>query len=151
MKLRRLVLDDEDIELSSLFVKGVEPGSVGIEKHILILFADIVGFTSFAEALLPYDVIHVLNRYFHQVGEVIVRHGGHIDTYMGDGFMALFEADNPTKGTLQAIAAGLEMIEAVQSLGPYLQILYRRVSRFESVCITDKSSRARWGLQVTRG
>ena len=126
VKLRRLVLDDEDIELSNLFVKGVEPGSVGIEKHILILFADIIGFTSFAEALLPYDVIHVLNRYFHQVGEVIGRHGGHIDTYMGDGFMALFEADNPTKGAVHAIEAGLEMIEVVQRLGPYLQVLYQR-------------------------
>ncbi len=126
VKLRRLVLDDEDIELSSLFVKGVEPGSGGIEKHILILFADIIGFTSFAEALLPYDVIHVLNRYFHQVGEVISRHGGHIDNYMGDGFMALFEADSPTKDALQAIEAGLEMIEAVQRLGPYLQVLYQR-------------------------
>jgi len=126
VKLRRLVLDDEDIELSSLFVKGVEPGSAGIEKHILILFTDIIGFTSFAEALLPYDVIHVLNRYFHQVGEVIGRHGGHIDTYMGDGFMALFEADNPTKAALHAIEAGLEMIEAVKRLGPYLQVLYQR-------------------------
>ncbi len=126
VKIRRLVLDDEDIELSSLFVKGVGPGSAGIEKHILILFTDIIGFTSFAEALLPYDVIHVLNRYFHQVGEVIGRHGGHIDTYMGDGFMALFEADNPTKGALHAIEAGLEMLEAVKRLKPYLQVLYQR-------------------------
>jgi adenylate cyclase len=126
VKLRRLVLDDEDVELSSLFIKGIEPGLVGIEKHILILFADIVGFTSFAESLLPYDVIHVLNRYFHLVGAVIARHGGHIDTYMGDGFMALFEADDPTAGALGAIRAGLEMIEAVQKLGPYLKELYQR-------------------------
>ncbi len=126
VKLRRLVLDDEDIELSSLFVKGVKPGSAGIEKHMLILFADIIGFTSFAEALLPYDVIHVLNRYFHQVGEVIGRHGGRIDTYMGDGFMALFEADNPTRGALNAIEAGLELIKAVHRLSPYLEVLYQR-------------------------
>ncbi len=123
--LRRLVLDDEDVELSSLFIRGVSPGLTGIEKHVLILFADIAGFTSFAESLLPYDVIHVLNRYFHRVGEVIVRHGGHIDTYMGDGFMALFEADDPVDGALRAIRTGLEMIEAVQKLGPYLQELYQ--------------------------
>jgi adenylate cyclase len=126
VKLRRLVLDDEDVELSSLFIRGVEPGLAGIEKYILILFADIVGFTSFVEPLLPYDVIHVLNRYFHQVGAVIAQHGGHIDTYMGDGFMALFEADDATAGALGAIRAGLEMIEAVQKLGPYLKELYHR-------------------------
>jgi len=123
--LRRLVLDDEDVELSSLFIRGVSPGLTGVEKHVLILFADIAGFTSFAESLLPYDVIHVLNRYFHRVGEVIVRHGGQIDTYMGDGFMALFEADDPVAGALRAIRTGLEMIEAVQKLGPYLQELYQ--------------------------
>jgi len=124
--LRRLVLDDEDVELSSLFIRGVEPGLTGVEKHALILFGDIVGFTSFAESLLPYDVIHVLNRYFHRLGEVILRHGGHIDAYMGDGFMALFEADDPKEGALLAIRAGLEMIEAVQKLGPYLKELYQR-------------------------
>ena len=124
--LRRLVLDDEDVELSSLFIRGIEPGLTGVEKHSLILFGDIVGFTSFAEPLLPYDVIHVLNRYFHRVGEVIGRHGGHIDSYMGDGFMALFEADDPVDGALRAIRAGLEMIEAVRGLGPYLQDLYHR-------------------------
>jgi adenylate cyclase len=126
VSLRRLVLDDEDLELSSLFIKGIEPGATGVEKHVLILFADIVGFTSFAEALLPYDVIHILNRYFHKVGEVIGRHGGQIDTYMGDGFMALFEAGDPVDGALRAVRAGLEMIEAIQKLGPYLQKLYQK-------------------------
>jgi adenylate cyclase len=125
VKLRRLVLDDEDVELSSLFISGVSPGLTGVEKHVLILFADIVGFTSFAESLLPYDVIHVLNRYFRRVGEVIIRHGGHIDTYMGDGFMALFEADDPVDAALRAIRTGLEMIEAVRKLGPYLKELYQ--------------------------
>jgi adenylate cyclase len=126
VKLRRLVLDDEDVELTSLFIKGDQPGLMGVEKHVLILFADIKGFTSFAESLLPYDVIHVLNRYFHRVGEVVTRYGGYIDTYMGDGFMALFEAKDPAAGALQAIRAGLEMIEAVQKLGPHLEVLYKR-------------------------
>jgi len=124
--LRRLVLDDEDVELSSLFIRGVEPGMVGTEKQMLILFADIIGFTPFAEALLPYDVIHVLTRYFHLVGKVIHRHGGQIDTYMGDGFMALFEAEDPVEGSLRAIRAGLELLRAVDDFGPYLQELYQR-------------------------
>jgi hypothetical protein len=53
IKLRRLVMDDEDLELSSLFIQGVEPGATGIEKNVLILFLDIQGFTAFSEGLLP--------------------------------------------------------------------------------------------------
>jgi adenylate cyclase len=124
--LRRLVLDDEDVELSSLFIRGVELGAVGVEKHVLILFADIIGFTHFAETLLPYDVIHVLSRYFHLVGKVIARHGGRIDNYMGDGFMALFESRDPIEGSLRAVRAGLELLTAVDNFVPYLQELYQQ-------------------------
>ena len=124
--LRRLVLDDEDVELSSLFIRGVETGSVGVEKHVLILFADIIGFTPFAEALLPYDVIHVLNRYFHLVGKIIDQHGGQVDSYMGDGFMALFESEDPTEGSLRAVRAGLALMTAVDDFGPYLEQLFKR-------------------------
>ena len=77
VKLRRLVTDIlEDVDLTSLYIKGVEPCSIGVEKYILILFSDIRGFTPFAESLLSYDVIHVLNLYFQKVGEVIDRYGG---------------------------------------------------------------------------
>ena len=108
VKLRRLVTDIlEDVDVNSLYVEGVEPCSIGVEKYILILFADIRGFTPFAENLLHYDVIHVLNLYFQQVGKVIARHGGKINNYMGDGFMALFEADDPSEGALRAVKSGL--------------------------------------------
>ena len=127
VKLRRLVTDIlEDVDVSSLYVEGVEPCSIGVEKYILILFADIRGFTPFAENLLHYDVIHVLNLYFQQVGEVIARHGGNISNYMGDGFMALFEADDPAEGALRAVRAGLELIDAVRGLKPYLEELYHK-------------------------
>ena len=127
VKLRRLVTDIlEDVELTSLYIEGVEPCSIGVEQYIVILFSDIKGFTPFAENLLPYDVIHALNLYFQNVGEVIGRHGGIINNYMGDGFMALFEADDPVEGALRAVRAGLELIDAVQKLKPYLEELYNK-------------------------
>ncbi len=127
VKLRRLVTDIlEDVEMASLYVKGAEPCSIGVEKYILILFADIRGFTPFAENLLPFDVIHVLNLYFQRVGEVLGRHGGSINNYMGDGFMALFEADDPAEGALRAVTAGLHLLDAVQDLEPYLEELYHK-------------------------
>lgn len=121
VELRRLVLDAEDLE-----IVGSSPRSVGEEKQLAILFADIRGFTSFAETLPPYDVVHVLNRYFHQVGQAIQRNGGCIDNYMGDGLMALFGVEDSSGATLQAIRAGLDMLDAVERLRPYLQSIYTR-------------------------
>jgi adenylate cyclase len=127
VKLRRLVTDIlEDVDVNSLYIEGVEPCSIGVEKYILILFADIRGFTPFAEKLLHYDVIHVLNLYFQQAGKVIARYGGTINNYMGDGFMALFEADDACEGALRAVKAGLGLLEAVQDLKPYLEDLYHQ-------------------------
>ena len=127
VKLRRLVTDVlEDVELTSLYIEGVEPCSIGVEKYSLILFSDIQGFTPFAENLPPYDVIHALNLYFQKVGEVIGRHGGIINNYMGDGFMALFETNDPTEGALRAVKGGLELIEAIHELKPYLLELYNK-------------------------
>src|SRR5439155_19896091 len=82
VKLRRLVLDDEDIQLTDLTHRRGGPlpaaiaGATGEERRMVILFADIRDFTAFAEALPPYDVIHLLNRYFHEMACVIERHGG---------------------------------------------------------------------------
>ena len=121
VELRRLVLDAEDLE-----IVGSSPRSVGEEKEVAILFADIRGFTTFAETLPPYDVVHVLNRYFHQVGQAIKRNGGCIDNYMGDGLMALFGVEDSSGATLQAIRAGLDMLDAVGRLRPYLQSIYTR-------------------------
>ena len=88
--LRRLVLDDADVAVTSQLDAGTPPVIVGQEQRLAMLFADIRGFTPFAEAMLPYDIIHVLNRYFHHVGQAIRRHGGSINTYMGVVMLAVF-------------------------------------------------------------
>lgn len=124
--LRRLVLDDEDVAVTSQLSRRAIPGIVGQEQRLAILFADIRSFTPFTEAMLPYDVIHVLNRYFHRVGQAIRRHGGSIDTYMGDGLMALFGVRDPDNAALRAVRAGLDMLAAVEQLNPYLTALYQR-------------------------
>lgn len=122
--LRRLVLDSEDAALASSSAKlDMHPGE---EKRLAILFADIVGFTPFSARLLPYDAIHSLNRYFHHIGPVIAAHGGVINNYMGDGFMALFGLDDPADATLRATRAGLAMLRTVEILKPYFTALFHR-------------------------
>ena len=126
VKLRRVVLDEVDVALTSQLQPGVSTAPIGEEKKIAILFADISGYTPFAEALPPYDVMHVLNRYFHIMGQVITRNGGCISDYVGDGLVALFGVDDNTTAPFRAVKTGVEMLEAVKTLNPYLQAMYKR-------------------------
>ena len=120
--VRRLVIDEDDIALTDR--RQVALGPAGREQEVGVLFADLRGFTSFAEALLPYDVIHVLNRFYALAGGVIERHGGAIATYMGDGFMALFGQAPGDGPALRAVRAGLDLIEAVAGWRSYLELLH---------------------------
>jgi adenylate cyclase len=124
--VRRLVLDDEDVRITSQLNKDARPGSIGEEKHMAILFSDIRGFTSFAEALPPYDVIHALNRYYQEMDTALQLYGGEIDNYMGDGLLALFDGDDPAETSLRAIKAGLAMLNALAALQPYFEGIYGR-------------------------
>jgi adenylate cyclase len=123
--VRRLVLDEDDIDATSLLIRESNSARIGFEKEVMILFADIRGFTSLADRLFPYDVIHILNRYFHLMNDVIVRHGGQINNYMGDGFLALFDVRVKEQDMLNGVKAGLEMLDIVdKKIKPYVHDFY---------------------------
>jgi adenylate cyclase len=122
--LRRLVLDDDDVDLTDLLKSQGGHRLVGEEKRVALLFADIRGFTAFAEELPPYDVIHALNRYFHRMEEIIRNRRGYVDNYMGDGLLAIFGTADGRTTPLDAVLAGMEMLAAVEKLGPYYQSIY---------------------------
>ncbi|HEY5769446.1 MAG TPA: adenylate/guanylate cyclase domain-containing protein [Terrimicrobium sp.] len=126
MSARRLVLDDEDEELAVESMSDPLAEAAGEERHVAILFIDIRGFTAFAERLLPYDVIHALNRYYRQVGRIIHRHGGVIDNYMGDGILTIFGLAETDRAVSRALQAGLEVLEAVEAMKPYFRALHGR-------------------------
>ncbi|MBD2461964.1 adenylate/guanylate cyclase domain-containing protein [Oscillatoria sp. FACHB-1407] len=128
--VRRLALDVEDIEMIDQQVNSkTKLTSIGEEKQLAVLFADLRGFTTFSEALPAYDVIYVLNRYFKRMGRVIERYGGIINNYMGDGLMALFGVDSSDRAAERAVMAGVEMQKAMQRLNAYLDSLYHRQLR----------------------
>ncbi|MBL8972016.1 MAG: adenylate/guanylate cyclase domain-containing protein [Myxococcales bacterium] len=118
VKLRRLVIDEEDLQLA----QDGTPQTTGKDRQLAILFSDIRNFTPFAESHLPYDVIHILGRYFRKVGEPVIRHGGYIDKYMGDGIMAIFglERASAAEACLDAVAAGLGMQDSLLELNEYI-------------------------------
>ncbi len=87
----------------------------GTEATILI--ADIRGFTALAESLPPKVLIQMLNRYFTLMGQVIERHGGFIDKFMGDAVMALFGAPSRRPDDLlRALTCAVEMQQALWEL-----------------------------------
>jgi class 3 adenylate cyclase/nitrite reductase/ring-hydroxylating ferredoxin subunit len=125
VRLRRLVLDEADLEITSQLAKD-RHGRCGESKAIAVLFCDIRDFTAFSQTLSSYDVMFVLNRYFHQMGEIIERNGGYVDNFIGDEVMALFGIDNDPHAPLRAVRAALEMLAAVDRLKPYMDAMYGR-------------------------
>ena len=83
-------------------------------RDITILFSDIRGFTTLSESRSPEAVVDLLNRYFTQQVEVIFRHGGTLDKFIGDAIMAFWNAptENPQHAE-QAVAAALDMAKAL--------------------------------------
>lgn len=126
VEVARLVLDSEDIELANTASPWCTGGPIGEEKRIAILFSDIRGFTPFAEDLPAYDVIHVLNRHFYLMCAAIERHGGTVDNFLGDGIMALFDREDPREASFRAVAAGLDMLAAMENMRAYVQRVYGR-------------------------
>ena len=75
-------------------VGTISRAALGVERNVVVMFADLRGFTSFSEDKLPYDTVFFLNQYFARQQEAIYRHGGCVDKFMGDGIMVLFGAED---------------------------------------------------------
>lgn len=79
-------------------------------QKVSILMCDLRGFTQLSENLSPQDTVRLLNLYFSRMSEVIDRHHGMIDEFIGDAILALFgvpaaEADDAAR----AVACALSM------------------------------------------
>jgi class 3 adenylate cyclase len=79
-----------------------------------VLFCDIRGFTTLAEAQPPEETIELLNTYYALMFDAISGHGGIVTMMMGDGLMAVFGAPLPLPDHgRSAVDAALEMLELV--------------------------------------
>ena len=91
-----------------------------LESHrgdISVMFCDLRGFTRFAEATEPDEVMAVLREYHASLGELIHRHEGTLDRFSGDGFMVLFNDPLPCPDpSLKAVRMAVEMRDVVAEL-----------------------------------
>jgi class 3 adenylate cyclase len=88
-------------------------------REVVAMFCDLRGFTSFAEAAEPEDIMAVLAEYHAAVGPLIRKHEGTLDRFTGDGMLVFFNdplpcPDAPQRGARMAI----EMRDAVAGLMP---------------------------------
>ncbi len=91
-------------------------------RLVSILFADLVGFTPFAEERDSEDVRETLTKYFDIAREVIERYGGTVEKFIGDAVMAVWGAPVTREDDAErAVRAGLELVDAVTSLGSGIQ------------------------------
>ncbi|MCB1451831.1 MAG: adenylate/guanylate cyclase domain-containing protein [Nitratireductor sp.] len=85
-------------------------------QEIAVLFADIVGFTHFAENHEPTEVVAVLRRFHALLENAVFSNGGTLDKFLGDGVMASFGTPNPRpEDAANALQCGKDMLVAMEN------------------------------------
>jgi adenylate cyclase len=89
----------------------------GAKRPVVVFFSDIRGFTSMSELMLPDDIARLLTDYFTEMVEIVFKHGGTLDKFMGDAIMALWGAPIAHEDDAdRAMRAALEMQEVLAQL-----------------------------------
>lgn len=100
-----------------LVLKLVTSGAVGQkpeERHVAVLFTDIVGFTPVSEGLSAAETAAFINAHLTLVGEAVERNGGTIDKYIGDSVMAFWGAPEAlAHPSAPAAQAALDIARAI--------------------------------------
>ena len=101
-------------EVVDKLLESGEDAFLGSSQQVTVLFSDIRHFARFTERLGADETVRMLNAYFTEMVDVVLRHDGILDKYIGDAIMAVFgapfvyprDADN-------AVTASIEMIWAL--------------------------------------
>ncbi len=122
----------EQRELMSLFERYVSPevaaeivkrqGEIvlaGQEMQATVVFTDIRNFTALTAGKPSHEVLAWLNNYFTAMSKIIMRNGGFLNKFMGDGLLVLFGVplgETATQSACQAVQAALEMLYRVEQM-----------------------------------
>ncbi len=85
----------------------------GTRQNLVFLFSDVRGFTAMSEKMEPEEVVAILNEYLDLQAQIIRKHAGDIDKFVGDEIMAVFSGDDRAD---RALRASLEIIRAIKLL-----------------------------------
>jgi adenylate cyclase len=85
-------------------------------RRVCVLFLDIRGFTAMSRVRAAAATVALLNDFFAEMIEIVDRHNGIINKFLGDGFLALFGAPlEDSKAAVNALAAARGMLDAVDA------------------------------------
>ncbi|WP_224364866.1 adenylate/guanylate cyclase domain-containing protein [Hyalangium versicolor] len=88
-----------------------------VETEVTVLFSDISGFTSLSSTLHPMQVMDLLNEYFPVMADIVFRHEGTLEKYIGDALMAIWGAPFPQPDDAdRALRAAVEMQHALADM-----------------------------------
>lgn len=94
-------------------------GLEGENREMSVLFSDIRGFTSISEKMTASEVKSMLNEFFTPMTEIIFKHKGTIDKYVGDLIMAFWGAPlKDAEHANNAIASAVQMQKTIRALHP---------------------------------
>jgi adenylate cyclase len=110
-KLRRFLPP----QVADLIVaSGTEKELESHRREITALFCDLRGFTGFSESSDPEDVMALLRDYHTAIGEIIIKYGGTLERFAGDGVMVIFNDPVPVENpALQAVLMALDMCNEI--------------------------------------
>jgi adenylate cyclase len=91
--------------------------SGGQKKVITIMFTDIKSFTTYSAALSPDEIRKLLNEYFEAMVDILFKHEGTVDKFIGDGLMVFFGDPEPQSDhALRCVRAAIEMQQKCREL-----------------------------------
>jgi adenylate cyclase len=106
--------------LSPAIAELVVSGEVAVEKggqarETTVFFSDIRGFTALSETRSAQEIVDMLNEYFEQMVEIIFRHEGTLDKFVGDEIMALFGSPvSHPDDAYRAVKVACEQLQALE-------------------------------------
>lgn len=134
LRERRKIRELFGIYLSPEVSRAILEGTVSLQgetRKVSILFCDIRDFTRYCSTRTPREVVDRLNQFFARMSKAINAHGGTINKFLGDGFLAVFGApvDQPDHAR-RAVESALDMerelaafnVELAADAGPPMEI-----------------------------
>jgi adenylate cyclase len=89
----------------------------GQKKELTILFSDIKSFTTYSSTMKPDEIQRLLNEYFGAMVDIVFKHEGTVDKFIGDGLMVFFGDPEPQEDhALRGVLAAIEMQKKTREL-----------------------------------